>query len=160
VTSYSPFGYLFEVAVPGFAPIEAELLDRPAGQQVPGAFDIPGGKRFALTPGGNGKVSSVPSSFHDQPVIARSGTIDTRLFCGTCWSYMTRLLKTPIIDRLTAPVASSSIDIEAGLSKCDMIRTPPNFCASAMGGGDRQFRFLLTGFSGLGNISRPGVFDK
>src|ERR1700751_4835573 len=43
VTSYSPFGYLFEVAVPGFAPIEAELLDRPAGQQVPGAFDITGG---------------------------------------------------------------------------------------------------------------------
>src|SRR5712671_2645020 len=25
------------------------------------------------------------------------------------------------------------IDIEAGLSKCDMIRTPPDFCASAIG---------------------------
>src|ERR1700758_3217464 len=46
---------------------------------------------------------------------------------------MTRLLKTPIIGRLTAPVASSCIDIEAGLSKCDMIRTPPDFCASATG---------------------------
>jgi len=43
------------------------------------------------------------------------------------------LLKTPIIGRLTAPVASSCIDIEAGLSKCDMIRTPPDFCASATG---------------------------
>jgi hypothetical protein len=29
-----------------------------------------------------------------------------------------------------------------------------------MGGGERQFRFLLTGFSGHGNISHPGVFDK
>jgi hypothetical protein len=29
-------------------------------------------------------VSSVPTSLHDQPV-ARSGTIDCRLFCGTCW---------------------------------------------------------------------------
>src|SRR3984893_9128004 len=43
------------------------------------------------------------------------------------------LLNTPIIGRLTAPVASSCIDIEAGLSKCDMIRTPPDFCASAIG---------------------------
>ena len=32
-----------------------------------------------------------------------------------------------------AAVASSCIDIEAGLSKCDMIRTPPDFCASAIG---------------------------
>src|SRR5260370_16784916 len=40
------------------------------------------------------KVSSVPSSFHDQ-LVARSGTIDCRLFCGTCWPYMTRLSKPP-----------------------------------------------------------------
>jgi len=33
----------------------------------------------------------------------------------------------------TAPVASSCIDIEAGLSKCDMISTPRGFCASATG---------------------------
>jgi hypothetical protein len=85
-----------------------------------------------LTPGRNGRVSSVPSSFHDQPV-ARSGTIDAMLFCATSCRYMTRLLKTPIIGRLTAPVASSCIDIEAGLSKYDMIRTPPDFCASAIG---------------------------
>src|SRR5262249_36596225 len=32
-----------------------------------------------LTPSRNGKVSSVPSSLHDQPV-ARSGTIDCKLF--------------------------------------------------------------------------------
>src|SRR5215475_16164743 len=70
-----------------------------------------------LTPWRNGKVSSVPSSLHDQPV-ARSGTIELMLVCATCWSNMTRLLKTPIIGRLTAAVASSWIDIEAGLSKC------------------------------------------
>src|ERR1700746_91856 len=51
-----------------------------------------------VTPGGNGRVSSVPSSFHAHPV-ARSGTMDARPFCFTCWSNMTRLLKTPIIGR-------------------------------------------------------------
>jgi hypothetical protein len=40
---------------------------------------------------------------------------------------MTRLLKTPIIGRLTAPVASSCIDIEAGLSKCDRSEHRPIF---------------------------------
>ena len=35
-----------------------------------------------LTPWRNGRVCSVPSSFHDQPV-ARSGTIDAMLFCAT-----------------------------------------------------------------------------
>jgi hypothetical protein len=38
-----------------------------------------------VTPSRSGNVSSVPSSFHDQ-LIARSGTIDCRLFCFTCWS--------------------------------------------------------------------------
>jgi hypothetical protein len=68
-----------------------------------------------LTPSRNRKVSSVPSSFHDQPV-ARSGTIESRLFCFTCWSNRTRLLKTPIIGRSETTVLSSWIDIEAGLS--------------------------------------------
>src|SRR6266852_4230007 len=49
-----------------------------------------------LTPWRRLKVSSVPSSLHDQPV-ARSGSIDLRLFCGSSCLYMTRLLKTPII---------------------------------------------------------------
>ena len=43
-------GHLFEVAVPGLARVEAKLLGRPAGQQVPGAFDILGGERFAVVP--------------------------------------------------------------------------------------------------------------
>src|SRR6266478_4067841 len=48
-----------------------------------------------VTPWRSGKVSSVPSSFHDQ-AVARSGTIESRLFCFTCWSNTTRLLNTPI----------------------------------------------------------------
>src|SRR5215831_6015961 len=49
-----------------------------------------------LTPWRRRKVSAVLSSSHDHSV-ARSGTIEFRLVWGTCWSYMTRLLNTPII---------------------------------------------------------------
>src|SRR5262249_52561830 len=85
-----------------------------------------------LTPWRHGRGSSVPSPFPGQ-LGAQSRTIAAMLFFATSCRYMTKLLKTPIIGRLTAPVASSCIDIEAGLSKCDMIRTPPDFCASAIG---------------------------
>src|SRR5271170_5218557 len=44
---------------------------------------------------------------------------------------MTRLLKTPIIGCTVARVDSSRIDMLAGLSKCDSLRTPPGFWASA-----------------------------
>src|SRR5215469_6974436 len=77
-----------------------------------------------------GNVSSVPSSFQAQP-LARSGTIERRLFCGTCWSNMTRLLNTPDIGRLTAWVDSSSGDMLAGLSKCPIRKMPPGFWANA-----------------------------
>src|SRR5215510_9825225 len=83
-----------------------------------------------LMPWRSGKVSSVPSSLHDQ-LTARSGTIDCRLFCGTSCLYITRLLKTPIIGRLAAAVASSCNDMLAGLSKCDILRIPPCFWADA-----------------------------
>src|SRR5437899_9344181 len=53
------------------------------------------------------------------------------LFCATCWSYITRLLHTPIIGRNAAPVASSCSDMLAGLSKNEIFRTPPDFCAKA-----------------------------
>jgi len=79
-----------------------------------------------LRPCRKGNVNSVPSSFHDQPV-ARSGTIERRLFCGTFCLNMTRLLNTPDIGRLTACVDSSSIDMLAGLSKWPMWRIPPAF---------------------------------
>src|SRR5437867_9983188 len=63
--------------------------------------------------------------------MARSGTIDRMLFCGTCWSYTTRLLKTPIIGRIAAVVDSSRSDMLAGLSKWEVLRTPPGFWATA-----------------------------
>src|SRR5216684_898606 len=83
-----------------------------------------------LTPWRSFKVSAVLSSSHDHSV-ARSGTIEFRLVCATCWSYMTRLLKTPIIGPWDARVASSWIDMLAGLSKKYILRVPPGFCAHA-----------------------------
>src|SRR6202030_3175658 len=83
-----------------------------------------------VMPWRSGSVNSVPSSFDDQPV-ARSGTIESRLFCLTCWSNMTRLLKTPIIGRSETIVASSWIDMLAGLSGLYIFRMPPCFCANA-----------------------------
>src|SRR5437588_7619817 len=83
-----------------------------------------------LTPCRSGNVSSVPSSFHDQ-LVARSGITDCMLVCGTSCLYMTRLLNTPIAGRSAATVDSSRIDVLAGLSKCDILRIPPGFWASA-----------------------------
>src|SRR6202045_1484613 len=53
------------------------------------------------------------------------------LFCGTFWSYTTRLLKTPIVGRTAAAVDSSRGDMLAGLSKWEILRIPPAFCATA-----------------------------
>jgi hypothetical protein len=83
-----------------------------------------------LTPWRSLKVSPVLSSSHDHS-LARSGTIVLMLVCAMCWSYMTRLLKTPIIGPCPAMVASSWIDMLAGLSKKYIFSTPPGFCASA-----------------------------
>src|SRR5690349_21693294 len=90
-----------------------------------------------LTPWRSGKVSSLPSSLQDQPV-ARSGTIDFMLFCATCWSKTTRLLKTPIIGIPAVIVDSSWIDIEAGLAKSSICRMPPCFCAATGAAAARQ----------------------
>src|SRR5262249_19936783 len=69
-------------------------------------------------------VSVVCAASHDHSV-ARSGTTDFNPLCGTCWSYMTRLLKTPIIGPWPAMVASSWIDMLAGLSKKNPSSVPP-----------------------------------
>ena len=92
--------------------------------------DVKGFPSCHLTPCRSGNFSSVPSSFHDQ-LVARSGMIEDGLFCATCWSYITRLLNNPIAGRSAAPVASSCSDMLAGLSKNEILRTPPDFCASA-----------------------------
>src|SRR4029077_20664152 len=83
-----------------------------------------------LMPGRSLKVSSLPSSLCDQ-LEARSGTIEFRLFCGTCWSNMTRLLNTPIIGPSVAIVDSSWIDMLAGLVPNGTRKTPPDFSAWA-----------------------------
>src|ERR1700693_5317168 len=83
-----------------------------------------------LTRWGTASLSPVPSSLHDQ-LVARSGKIDWRLFCGTCWSKMTRLLKTAIIGPSVERVDSSWIDVRAGLSGAGTLRIPPGFCAGA-----------------------------
>jgi hypothetical protein len=83
-----------------------------------------------LTPSRNGKVSSVPSSLHDQPV-ARSGTIDCMSFCLACWSNMTRLLTNPMVARAGTASASSCIDRLGGESRACTRKIPPCFCASA-----------------------------
>src|SRR5712671_5978740 len=84
-----------------------------------------------LTPSRSGRVNSVPSSFQDQ-LVAKSGTIDAILFCGTSCLNMTRLLNTPIIGLWVAAVASSWIDMLAGLSKWGIFRMPPGFWANAV----------------------------
>src|SRR5258707_7336014 len=90
------------------------------------SFAVNGLPSCHVTPWRSGKVSCVPSSFHDQPV-ARSGTIDCRLTCGTCWSNMTRLLNTPIIGPSAKTVDSSWIDMLAGLSGLYILMMPPLF---------------------------------
>src|SRR5205085_8345061 len=76
-----------------------------------------------LTPWRSLNVSPVLSSSHDHS-LARSGTIDCRVACGTSCLYMTRLLKTPIIGPWPAIVASSWIDTLAGLSKKYIFNIP------------------------------------
>src|SRR5690348_18309123 len=82
------------------------------------------------TPSRSLKVSSFPSSLHDQ-LEARSETIELRVFCGTCWSNITRLLNTPIIGPSTTIVDSSWIDTLAMLVPSGILRTPPDFSAKA-----------------------------
>src|SRR5438067_12405083 len=110
---------LFEVAVPGFARVDAQLLGRFAGDQVPvhlTSAAVNGLPSCHLTPSRSLKVSSFPSSLHDQ-LVARSGTIDSTRFCATCWSNRTRLLNTPIIGMIVEMLPSSRIDMLAGLSR-------------------------------------------
>src|SRR5215471_11551429 len=50
VTAWSIRYDVLEVAVPGFARVEPQLLLRFAEQHVPGAFDVGGSKRLAVVP--------------------------------------------------------------------------------------------------------------
>ena len=66
----------------------------------------------------------MPSSLHAH-AVARSGTIDWRLTCLTLWSNSVRLLNTPIIGPTAKTVASSRMDMLAGLSGKWTLRMPP-----------------------------------
>ncbi|MGC1889748.1 MAG: hypothetical protein WA709_27270, partial [Stellaceae bacterium] len=84
-------------------------------------------------------LSSVPSSFHDHPV-ARSGTTDLMLFCFTCWSNMTRLLKITIVAR-----AGDGVDLPRyafSLPAADGVVTRRGAIGAA--------GMLLTSISGIG----------
>src|SRR5207253_7278277 len=97
------------------------------------SFAAKGRPSCHFTPSRNSNVSRVPSSFHDQ-AVARSGTIDCNVFCGTCWSNITRLLNTAIIGATVEIVTSSRVDMVAGLSRWATCSTPPGFCADAVSG--------------------------
>ena len=43
-------GHLLDIAVPGFARIDAQLLTGLAGKEIPGAFDVLRGERLAVVP--------------------------------------------------------------------------------------------------------------
>ena len=82
------------------------------------------------TPWRSLKASLRPSSLHAQ-LVARSGTIESKLFFATCWSNITRLLNTPMNGTATETVASSWIEALGGVSMCWILRMPPAFCAHA-----------------------------
>src|SRR6516162_3730659 len=84
----------------------------------------------------DGKPFTASDSSFQAQLVPSFGTIDFKLFCGTSCLYSTRLLKTPIIGRLTATVDSSSSDMLAGLSKCGTFRMPPCFWANAASPAD------------------------
>src|SRR5262245_15445405 len=69
-----------------------------------------------LTPSRSRKRNSVLDESQDHS-LARSGTIEAKLACATCWSNMTRLLNRPIAGPSAANVTSSWSDRLAGLSK-------------------------------------------
>src|ERR1700724_2220867 len=94
------------------------------------SFAVNGLPSCHLTPSRSRNVSCVLSSSHDHS-LARSGTIDCRPLCGTSCLYITRLLNTPIAGPWPAIVASSWIDMLAGLSKKKLFTHPPAFCANA-----------------------------
>src|SRR6202011_2017611 len=92
---------LFEIAVPRFAGVDAQLLARPAGQQIPGAHDILRREGFAV----------VPLHSFAEPKRQLCLVLVPRPVGGEIWHDR---LKTPIIGPSAAIVASSWIDMLAG----------------------------------------------
>src|SRR5215469_6715396 len=107
--------------------VGAQLLIRPAEQQVPGAPNVHGIEGSAVVPLDTFAQSErqFRTVLARRPVRRETGTIDCKLFRGSSCLYMTRLLKTPIIGRRVAYVSSSWIDKLGGLSKLYTVRIPP-----------------------------------
>src|SRR5215813_4436998 len=81
-----------------------------------------------FTPWRSFKVSLVLSSFHAQ-LSASSGTILSGLLRFSLGSKNTRLLNTAMNGWLTEIVDSSWIEALGGLSRWEILRVPPCFCA-------------------------------
>src|SRR5467141_1592988 len=89
---------LFEVAIPGFAGIDAELVARFFEDQIPGALNVLGRERLAVMP--FDALAERQSQFG--PVLVprpagrqighdrREAALRYMLLCATCWSNMTR----------------------------------------------------------------------
>ena len=124
-----------QVAVPGLARVDPQLARRVLPcDQIPGAFDVGGGERLAVMPfDALAQLEGQPRAvLAPRPARSRDRARSTaRLFCGTCWSNITRLLNTAIIGRSATTVVSSWIDMLAGLSMIYCLRMPPCFWASA-----------------------------
>src|SRR5215813_1592428 len=125
--------HILEIGIPRFAGINAQLLGRLTGQQIPGAFDVIGSERLAVVPFDplTQRESQLHAVLIPRPTRGQVRHDRLQAGCATSCLYMIRLLKTCIIGCSAARVDSSRIDMLAGLSKCESLRTPPCFWASA-----------------------------
>ena len=67
---------------PSFTKVETQPFLSFVCQQVEGAFDVLGTKRFAVVP--FDAVAELESASLDAQLVASSGRIVSKLFCGTC----------------------------------------------------------------------------
>src|SRR5271166_2136863 len=125
--------HLREVAVPALARIDAELLAGPAGEEIPGAFDVLGGERLAVVPFDalTQREGQLGPLFVPGPAGGKVRDDRPQAVLRHVLIEYHQVVNTPIIGRLTATVDSSSSDMLAGLSKWVTLRMPPCFCANA-----------------------------
>jgi len=120
---------LFQVPVPGFAGIDAQLFTRLAADQVPSALNVLGRERLAVVP-----LDALLRGplLVPRPASREIGHDRSEAVLLHCWSNMTRLLNTPIIGPWAKTVASSKIDMLAGLSGLYILSMPPCFWAKTV----------------------------
>jgi hypothetical protein len=124
---------LSEVAIPGFARLDPELVAPPAGECVPGAFNVGRGEWLAVAPfdiltqaeGQRGP------DFVPRPVAGEVGNDRGEAFLRHVLVEQNEVVEHPISGIPAAIVDSSWIDMLAGLAKPGICRMPPGFCANA-----------------------------